>query len=160
MTSQSELRALTLIRSTEIMGDMETEQLKKIAAAASEVEFSGDEVVYDEGELGKAVYIIRSGQVVVEMNVPGQGYITIHTLGPGQLFGWSSLFPSQRKGARARTIKPTRAIAINANQLRAAWQTDHALENAIIQRTARVMIDRIKSTRQQLVNALAEGEKK
>ena len=76
---------------------------------------------------------------------------------PGELFGWSSLFPAERKKARARVVKPMRAIAIDADLLRAAWQTDHTLEHAIIQRTATIMVSRLRTTRQRLADALTKG---
>lgn len=155
MTQQAEFKILTTLRSIDLTRDMDTKHLKKIATIATEVTFEEDEVIYNVGEIGKAVYIIQSGEVAIEMDVPGQGQVNILTVGPGELFGWSSLFPSERKNARARATKPSRAIAIDAEQLRAAWQTDHTLEHAIIQRTAKVMVDRIKGTRQKLVEALA-----
>lgn len=157
MTQQTEFKTLAILRNMDLTRDMETKHLKKIAAVATEVEFAQDEIIYSAGEIGKAVYIIRSGEVAIEMEVPGQGQVNILTVGPGELFGWSSLFPSERKNARARAIKPTQAIAIDAEQLRAAWQTDHTLEHAIIQRTAKVMVDRIKGTRQRLLEALASA---
>lgn len=158
MTSQSELKILTILRSTELTHDMETNHLRKLASIASEVEFAEDEVIYEAGEVGKAVYLIETGEVVIEMDAPGVGPVKVLTVGPGQLFGWSSLFPAERKTARARAVQPTRAVAIDANRLRALWQTDHGLEYAIIRRATRVMADRIKATRQQLVKALA-GER-
>lgn len=155
MTSQTELKVLTLLRSAELTKDLKTEHLKKLAAAAKEVTFSTGEIIYEEGEQGQAVYLINYGQVVIEVNVPGKGYVAIHTLGPDELFGWSALFPSERKGSRARALEATRAIAINAEQVRAAWEKDHTLESAMIQLTAKIMIDRLKSARQQLKEALA-----
>lgn len=150
MTHRVELKALALLRSVELTRDMETKYLKKLASMASEVEFSEGEVIYQKGDMGRAVYLIEEGQVVVEMVVPGQGQISINTFGPGQFFGWSSLFPSERKMAWTRTTKPTRAIAINANRLRAACQFDHNLEYAIVRRAARAMVDRILANRRQL----------
>jgi len=117
---------------------------------ASEVEFSAGEVIYQKGDMGRAVYLIEEGQVIVEMTVPGQGQVTINTFGHGQFFGWSSLFPSERKMAWTRAAKPTRAIAINASRLKAACQFDHNLEYAIVRRASRAMADRILAVRRQL----------
>jgi CRP-like cAMP-binding protein len=155
MTSEIELKALTMLRSVELTHNMETEHLRKLASMASEVEFSEGEIIYHQGDTGRAVYLIEEGEVVVDIAVPGQGQVTINTFGPGQFFGWSSLFPSERKMAWTRALKPTRAIAINASQVRVACRADHGLEYAIIRRAARDMIDRIKACRQQLVAAFA-----
>ncbi len=157
MTQQTELKILTILRSIDLTRDMETKHLKKLASIAKEIEFAEGDIVYNEGEIGTAVYIIQSGEVAIEMDVPRQGNVNILTVGPGELFGWSSLFPAERKKARARAIKPTRAIAIDADQLRASWQTDHTLEHAIIQRTAAIMVSRLRMTRQRLADALANG---
>lgn len=159
MTTQTELKALTVLRSVELTHDLDTKHLKKLATMAREVEFAADEIIYRQGEIGKAIYLIESGEVVIEIDVPGQGYVTTLTVGPNQLFGWSALFPSERKQARARATKPTQVIAINVDQLRTAWQKDHELEYAIIRRASRVMADRIRATRQQLANLLTSDNR-
>ncbi len=155
MTQQTEFRTLQLLRTNLMTRDMKTEHLKRMATAASEVEFVTDEIIYNPGEVGRAVYIVTTGEVVIEMDAAGQGLVNVLTIGPGELFGWSSLFPTERKNARARATRPTKAIALDAEILRNEWQKDHTLEHAIIQRTAQIMVERIKLTRQRLVDALA-----
>jgi CRP-like cAMP-binding protein len=155
MTYKVEFKALEMLRSVELTRDMETKHLKKLASMANEVEFSAGEVIYQKGDMGRAVYLIEEGQVVVEMTVPGQDQVIINTFGRGQFFGWSSLFPSERKMAWTRAATPTQAIAINANRLKAACQFDHNLEYAIVRRAARAMADRILAIRRQLAGTLA-----
>lgn len=155
MTSKTEYKALKMLRSVELTSDMDTDHLHKLASLAKEVEFLEGEIIYCRGDMGKAVYLIEEGQVVIETDVPGQGPVILNILGPGQFFGWSSLFPPERKMASTRALQPTRAIAINAGQLRAAWQVDHYLENAIILRAGRDMVNRIKGMRRQLAAMLA-----
>jgi len=148
-----ELKALTMLQSAELTRDMETRQLKKLASMASQAEFSEGEVIYQKGDMGRAVYLIEAGEVVVEMTVPDHGQVTIITFGPGQFFGWSSLFPSERKMAWTRAAKPTRALAINASRLKAACQFDHNLEYAIVRRASRAMADRILAVRRQMADS-------
>ena len=154
MTSQFELKVLTMLRSATLMEGMETRHLKKLAAIASEITFEKDEIIYQKGEEGKAVYLIESGQVVIETLIPGQGKIIISTLGPGQFFGWSSLFPEERKMAWTRATEASQVITFDADKLREAWQTDHNLEYAIVRRAGRDMTNRIRITRQQLAGML------
>jgi CRP-like cAMP-binding protein len=155
MTSKVELKALTLLRSVKLTGDMETEHLRKLAAMAKEVEFSEGEIIYRRGDRGQALYLIQAGEVIIETDVPGQDPVTLNILGPGQFFGWSSLFPPEHKMAVTRAVKSTRAMAIDANQLRSAWRADHGFEYAIVRRAGRDMAARIKAIRQQLANILA-----
>lgn len=159
MATKTELKALTLLRSTELTSDMETKHLRRLAAMATQVEFAEGEIIYSRGDMGQALYLIQDGEVIIETDIPGQGPVTLNVLGPGQFFGWSSLFPSERKMFCTRAMKPTRAIAIDASQLRAAWQTDHDLEYAIVRRAGKDMATRIKATRQQLAKVVAQANR-
>ena len=67
---------------------------------AGEVEFAAGEIIYQKGDMGRAVYLIEEGQVDVEMNIPGGASITINTFGPGR--GSASAPPA------ARVIRSTR----------------------------------------------------
>lgn len=160
MTTQTELMILTSLRSMKSLEGMEAAHVKKLAALATEVNFAEDQIIYREGDLGEAIYFIEDGQVVIEMNLPGSSSpATMYTVGPGQLFGWSALFPPRRKQARARAAVPTHAIAVNAARLREVFQADRGLENAIIQRVSEVIADRLTMTRQQLAHFFQSGAK-
>lgn len=129
---------------------MEISQIKKLALLATEVSFAENEVIYREGDEGKAIYFIEKGQVVIEMNQPDGSKVTVSTIGPGQLFGWSALFPGRRKQASARATTPTWAIALDAARLHEAFRLDPKLEVALIQRVTEVIADRLAGSRRQL----------
>lgn len=156
MTTTVELKALTLLRTASLTADMDNKHLKKLAAMAQELELPANEIIYQKGSTGRAIYLIEQGQVVIETNVPGQGLVAINKLGPGQFFGWSSLFPTERKMAWTRTTEPTRLLVFDAERIRAAWQSDHELEYALVRRAGIDMTERIISTRLQLIEMLAQ----
>jgi SulP family sulfate permease len=139
---------------------METAHLKKLAALASKIKFAKDQIIYREGDPGEAIYFIEEGQVLIEMNMPDVSTpVMMYPVGPGQLFGWTALFPARRKQARARAVVPTQVIAINAAGLQEAFQTDQGLENAIIQRATEVIAERMNAVRLQLARAVQSGVK-
>lgn len=129
---------------------MEIGQIRKLALLATEVSFAENEVIYREGDEGTAIYFIEKGQVAIEVNQPDGDKVTVSTVGPGQLFGWSALFPGRRKQASARALAPTWAIALNAAQLHEVFRLDPTLETALIQRVTEVIADRLASSRRQL----------
>jgi len=159
MSTKIELKALTMLRSAELTHDMETKHLKELAAIATEVNFAKDQIIYQKGSKGQALYLIEEGEVVIETDVPGQGLIVMNRLRPGQFFGWSSLFPFERKMGWTRAVRPTWVIAFNADRLRALWHTDHELEYAIVRRAGRDMANRIRATRQQLADILVADDR-
>ena len=156
MTSKLELKILTLLRNAELTRDMDSQHLKVLAAIGREVEFEANKSIYRRGDTGHAVYLVESGKVVIEIDVPNQGLVVMNVVEPGGFFGWSSLFPSERKMAWTRTAEHTYAIAFNAAQLREACTRDHALEYAIVRRAARSTASRIQANRQQLIDLLKQ----
>ncbi len=152
MQSDVILQALQTMRFTR---GMRPEHLAKLASIAFESNFAEGAKVFSEGDLGDVLYLIREGRVSLEMHVPGRGRITILTIGPGQILGWSAMFPHKRKTASARTLMATQAIAINTLQLREVCHQDHDFGYEVMWRVADVIADRLKATRLQVLDIFA-----
>ena len=159
MTTKNGLRILTILRDMPFTHGLASRHLKKLAAMAVEVNFAAGETIFQVGDEGMAIYLIEEGQIVVEAEVAGQGLVTILTLGPQELLGWSALFPPRRKSSTARTVRPTWAIAIDVDQLLEAFKSDRELEAEIIRRVADVIAERLRITRAQLLKNNAEKQK-
>ena len=150
-----ELKIVTEFRATELFHDLETPHLHKLASVATETPFSEGQIIYRPGEVGQAIYLVLEGEVTIEMEVPDYGMVTIFNVGPGHLFGWSSIFPPRRKKARARVLQPTRAIVINASQLLDLFRSDHRFESAVMGLIAEIVADRMQATRFELAKLVA-----
>lgn len=146
---------MSALKSIEFGQFMETQHLEKLASMSKLVWFSADEEIFREGDVEDTVYLILEGQVSVEIYVPGKGRVTVLTLGPGQLLGWSPLFAGNPNTASGRTTIRTRAIAIDAHRLRIMCQIDHELGCAIGWRIAEVIAGRLRATRLQLLDIFA-----
>ncbi len=155
MTPETILEAF---QELEFTSNMDPTQLEQLSALAFEVSFAEGQWIFRETDVGELVYLIKEGKVALSISVPGQGRKSILTLGPGQILGWSSLFPSGRKTANARTVTPTRAYAFNASQLREAMDADHDLGCALLWEIANVIAGRLKATRLQLLDIFAPSE--
>lgn len=148
---------LETLQELDFSKDLTPSQIETLAEMAFEVNFSEGQVLFREADVGELVYAIDEGQVALDIYVPGQGKTTILTLGPGQIVGWSSLIPSGTKTASARAVTPTKAIAINAAQLREAMDLDHDLGYAILWSLVGVVSSRLKATRLQLLDIFAHS---
>ncbi len=155
-----ELRIVTAFRSMEAFHNLDPLHLHKLTSIATERKFEEGKIIYRAGDVGKAIYLIQEGEVAVEMEIEDYGPVTLFTLGPGQLFGWSSLFPTRRKQARARVVQPTQTIAINASQLRDLFRSDHELERAVMNCVTHAVVDRVRGARLELAKTLAADRKK
>ncbi len=152
MTSEIILRAL---QSLEFTRELELRQLEMLTSMATMMDYAKDDVIFHESGVDPKIYLIETGQVGLDVHVPGRGRVRILTAGPGQILGWSSLIPPQRKTATAQALTPTHAIAFDALRLWEACQADHDLGFAIMWRVAEVIAARLKATRLQLLDIFA-----
>jgi len=130
--------------------------LSLIVGCASNVRFNADEILFEEGDSAAQVFIVRSGKVAIEMNVPGRGAVTIHTVSEGDILGWSWLVPPYEWHFRARATELTRAIALDATCLRTKCEQDARLGYELMKRFAGILEDRIESMRLQLLDIYSE----
>ena len=71
------------------------------------VRFSAGEIIFEEGEQGKHLYIIEEGQVEIYRMVLGKKKV-LSILGPGDIFGEMSVFFDQPRKESARALSRVR----------------------------------------------------
>ncbi len=80
--------------------------------ARYERSFGPSEVIFDPGEPGELLYVIRSGAVEIQKAVPF-GPATVARLGPGEVFGELSVLVGAPRLERAVAVAPTRLLALD-----------------------------------------------
>jgi CRP-like cAMP-binding protein len=75
----------------------------------------------------------------------------IQTIGPGDVLGWSWLFPPYYWNFDARALEPTTAIFFYGTRLRDECEQDKALGYELMKRMTAVAIQRLQATRRQLL---------
>jgi CRP-like cAMP-binding protein len=126
------------------------DQLQQVASVAEVQEFPANAVVFREGQTSSSLYLVAEGSVSLEINVPGGGSVRFQTVGPGELLGWSPLLDVGPLTATARTLAPSRLIAIDAAQVQALCAHDTGFGYEFIRRVAQVLSRRLDATRRQL----------
>jgi CRP-like cAMP-binding protein len=132
--------------------DLQPRHLQLLVGCASNVRFTAGQFIFREGEEAHHFYLIRHGNVTLEIFVPGRGPLTIQTLGENDVLGWSWLFPPYRWMFDARALTLTRAIALDGQCLRGKCEDDHDLGYELVKRFAQVMMERLQATRLQLLD--------
>lgn len=146
----------TLLREHPFFTALPDRDVDLIAGCASNAVFQPGEHVFREGGPADHFYVLRFGRVVTEIHDPGRGPITIQTLGPGDVLGWSWLFPPYRWQHDARAVELTRALAFDGACLRAKSEADPRLGYELMKRFARVVVERLEHTRMQLLDVYGE----
>lgn len=132
--------------------DMSPDQLELIAGCASNVRFNSGDFIYRQGEEANRFYLIRQGRVSLELFIPGRGSFAVQSIGPGDLLGWSWLFPPYRWKFDARATDVTRAIAFDGECLRKKCELSPILGYEMMKRLAIIVSQRLQATHLQLIS--------
>jgi CRP-like cAMP-binding protein len=147
----------TLIHDAPIFQGMSPEALELVSGCASNVRFVEDEMLFREGDEADVFYVVRHGRVALDMFVPARGPVTIETVDPGEVIGWSWLFPPYRWHFDAKALGLVRATKFDAACLRQKCEADTAFGYDLMGRFAQVMIERLQWTRLRLLDVYGDG---
>jgi len=131
---------------------LDPEKLKIIASCAREVSFESGHMIYNEGDEADHFLLILNGKAAIEVFGGQRGSFTIQTVGPGDVLGWSWLFPPFQRRFDARALEPTRAIALDGKFLREKAEEDHNLGYELLKRFSKIVVERLQATRLQLLD--------
>ena len=141
-----------LLRHHPFFAGLEDAAVEFIAGCGTNVHFEPDGYIFREGDAADVFYIVRSGNVAVEIASPDRGSLMIDTIGEGEILGVSWLFPPYRWQFDARAMEATRAIGLDAVCLRNKCEEDPALGYELMQRLAETMSRRMQSARIRLLD--------
>ncbi|QES52781.1 hypothetical protein DEJ50_31110 [Streptomyces venezuelae] len=119
---------------------------------AREVNFPEGARIFDEGAPAESFWIVRSGTVTLELPVPGRRPAAIESLGPGELVGWSWLFPPYVWQLGAEAMTPVRAYEFDGATVRMQMDADPAFGSALGHWVGRVLAHRLHQTRTRLLD--------
>lgn len=129
--------------------------VRLIAGCARNELFQAGAYLFHEGETADRFYMIREGHVSLEIKAPGRT-LAFQTVRHGEIVGVSWLVPPYRWAYDARAVDLTRAIGMDAACLRAKSEADHDLGYEMMKRFMPVLIQRLQSTRLQILDVYGE----
>ena len=127
--------------------------IRLLADCAMRSQFAAGEIIFRKGETANRFYLIESGKVALESSA-GNETVVIGEVGPGDLLGWSWIFPPYLWHFDARAIEPTRAIFMYGTILREYCEADPALGYELFKRMSEVMMRRLQASRVRLTEAM------
>jgi CRP/FNR family cyclic AMP-dependent transcriptional regulator len=141
-----------LLRDHPFVRGLDEQKIEFLAGCASNVRFGAGEYLVREGGEADASFLVRTGRVVLEIDVPGRGPAQIQTVEEGEVLGWSWLYPPYRWRFDARAVTPVRAFRIDGACLRAKCEADHDLGYELVKRLLYQVHQRLERTRLQLLD--------
>ena len=138
---------------------LETGIVQLVAGCARNLRFEAGQYLFHEGEPANEFYLIRHGNVALEILPPGQPPMVFSTLGEGEIVGASWLVPPYRWMFDARATELTRAIGMDAACLRNKCEADHHTGYEMMKRFLPVLLQRLQATRLQILDIYGKPKK-
>jgi CRP-like cAMP-binding protein len=129
--------------------------LPYVAAIGELREAEPGTVLFQEGKESCSVFLLLSGKVELTMRVAGVGTMSIQTVGPGELLGWSPLLGLGAMTATGRTLARCRLVALNVRRMRELCDEAPQFGLEFLRRTAATMAQRLSATRLRLLSLVS-----
>ena len=127
-------------------------------AQAHEVNFPENARIFDEGHRAESFWIVRSGTVTLEVPVAGRRPAQVENLGPGELVGWSWLFPPYVWHLGAVALEPTLTVEFDGPAVLRLCAGDPELGYELTRRFITVVVERMQATRMRLTDVCGTPE--
>jgi CRP-like cAMP-binding protein len=125
---------------------------ERLTGLARRARYEPGDVLLQEGEPADDLGIVLTGRIALRLRVPERGSVTILTVEPGDLVGWSAIVPPHRSTSSAIALVPSEVLTFAGEPLRAALATDPILAAAVYPRVLRAVARRLDGTRLQLLD--------
>jgi len=137
---------------SQFLRDLAPQARRRLAELAQRRRADVGDVLLREGTMTEALGVVLDGRVALRLLVPGRGTMTVLTVEPGDVFGWSAVVPPYRSTSTAVAIEPTTAVVFPARALREALDGDVQLAATLYPRILQSVARRLGATRLQLLD--------
>ncbi len=141
----------TIIEQHSFTKHLDPKYLHLLEKSATYERFGAQQTVFQESFEADRFYFIHRGRVALHTFAPGQGVVTIQTIGPNETLGWSWLFPPHRWHFSAIAVEPTEAVALCAATMRQEMEENHDFGYAIAMRVGQLILERLQATRTRML---------
>jgi CRP-like cAMP-binding protein len=125
---------------------------QRLESLARDVSFPAGTRIFEEGGRADRFWVIRTGAATLDLRVSGRAAPELETLRPGDLLGWSWLFPpyTWHLGAQAQSL--VRAQEFDATVVRALCEADPVFGRALALKVGEIVAHRLQSARARLLD--------
>ena len=135
---------LDALASLPLLVDLTPRELGIFAGLVHHRHYQGDEIVFDQGEEGQALYFILSGDVLI-LRESGQEH-PIARLGAGEFFGELALLDNSPRSAQARAACDCSVLALFRGDFLGLMQSHAQIASKIAMQLARHLGGRLRAS--------------
>jgi CRP/FNR family cyclic AMP-dependent transcriptional regulator len=154
MTVKRDPGVVTFLKSVPIFIDLTGPRLDNLIDFLEEQTWAPGDRVFSEGEFGRAMYVIRDGEIEVARKSTRGNLVPIVRLGPGDTFGEMSLIERQPRSATCVVKKKTTTYVLTNVDLWNLYKSDHTAYIIILQNICHMLSRRLRKADSRIVEFL------
>ncbi len=143
---KSTMEKIEFFRQIPLFTDLNNSAMGKVLNILYKKHYPPQEIIFKENELGRAVFIIQSGEV----EVIKRGKV-LTTLGPGEFFGEMALLEQLPRSATVRTVKESDIYLIYKANLDGLIERNPRVGLKIIRNLLKTLSDRLRKTSERMI---------
>ena len=120
--------------------------------SATELQLKKGDILFRQGEPADKFFLLRRGQVSVQVPALVGPALEIQHLGEDQILGWSWLMPPFRWHFLARAVEDTDLIEFDGSAILAHCEEDPKFGYELFKRFAALMSERLEVARQKMID--------
>jgi CRP-like cAMP-binding protein len=137
-------RKKQFLQSLEIFSDLKGRELGVMAQALHARTYRAGEIVFVEGDIGRALFVLESGKIDLTRRDAAGKPVLLYTLKPGEFFGEMALLESLPRSATATATEPSRLHLLYRTKLDALLHSEPRIGISIMGHLARLLSARLR----------------
>jgi cAMP-binding proteins - catabolite gene activator and regulatory subunit of cAMP-dependent protein kinases len=154
--SSPELDRIQFLKTVPFFDRLSNRQLKTVSDIMFERTYHADELIFEEGQPGAALFLILDGKIAIEI-CRESNTTRLAVLESGAFFGEMALLDDSPRSANARALERTRSLALYRNDLNDLVHRDAKTACQIYRSLAGMIGDRLRLTNE-LVQMKTPGD--
>ena len=127
-----------------LFADLKGRDLGIISHALYARSYQPGEVVFGEGDIGRALFILETGKVELSRKGPEGELVLLHTVKPGEFFGEMAMLESLPRSATAVAVEPSRLHLLYRTKLDSLLYSHPRIGVSIMTHLARLLSARLR----------------
>jgi CRP/FNR family transcriptional regulator, cyclic AMP receptor protein len=144
-------------RSVPFFSHLTEEELGRIIALGRVVAYPKDMVLFHEGDVGEAFYIVVNGTIRISKQIPGMGEASMYFVEQGNWFGEMALIDAFPRSATAIAHQAAEVLFLDRHSLLALFDKDPILARKILWAFCRALSLRLRETNDRITALFTIG---
>jgi CRP/FNR family transcriptional regulator, cyclic AMP receptor protein len=140
-----------------IFKGLSAEQIAELYGMMELCLYAKEETVFVQGQCANSLFILLSGEIIVEYKPYDGPPLTVTRIPVGGVFGWSAALGRETYSSTARAVENCEVLCFSTAQLRSLCENHPDIGSILLDRLASGIGERLQNTHDQILTMLSQG---